>query len=300
MPRVIEPGQTRTASLAETIEALTGTGFDPGDEASLLHAAGWLQRLALDPRFLADYILAELAERHTDDPFESGYGPQVMMLSPPRGDFFIRANIWPSANETMLRASGGASFVYGLPHDHNFDFLTVGYFGPGYWSDYYEYDYGAVAGARGEPVPSMHFVERSRLEPGKVMHYRAHRDIHAQHPPDALSVSLNIMHTAPARTWHDQYSFDLTDRTVGRIVSSRSSEAFLRIAAALGGEEGLDLAHRFAASHPSDAMRLCALGALAARESDPRARDAVWARGEGSGSRLVATEARRRRMALGA
>jgi hypothetical protein len=35
-----------------------------------------------------------------------------------------------------MRASGAAAFVYGLPHDHNFDFLTLGYFGPGYWSDY--------------------------------------------------------------------------------------------------------------------------------------------------------------------
>ncbi len=42
-----------------------------------------------------------------------------------------RANIWPSENDHMVRASGGASFVLGLPHDHNFSFLTLGYFGPG-------------------------------------------------------------------------------------------------------------------------------------------------------------------------
>ena len=41
----------------------------------------------------------------------------------------------------MFKASGISPFFYHVPHDHNFSFLTVGYLGPGYWSEYYEYDY---------------------------------------------------------------------------------------------------------------------------------------------------------------
>ena len=134
------------------------------------------------------------------------------MLSPLGGEFFLRANIWPSRDEHMFRASGGGTFVYELPHDHNFDFLT--------WAISVRAT-GRITGntttrrspARsGEPA-GLRFVERSRLEPGKLMHYRAHRDVHSQLPPDALSVSLNVMHAGGAQGWIDQYRFDVERRT---------------------------------------------------------------------------------------
>jgi hypothetical protein len=300
MPRVIECIDSTRAGLEEASAGIARLGFDPADEEQLANAALWLRRLGNDPDFLGDLLIAELARRHREEVLESAYGPQVVMLAPPNGNFFIRANIWPSANEHMVRASGGASFVYGLPHDHNFSLLTVGYFGPGYWSDYYEYDYGEVAGASGEAVPGLRFVERSRLEPGKLMLYRAHRDVHAQHPADSLSVSLNVMHTSGAQGWLDQYRFDLDQRRIGGIVSPGPSEAFLRIAVGLGGAEALDLAHRFAHQHPSDLLRLACWDALASVAAESSARDALWREAEGSGSRLVALEARARRAAISA
>ena len=44
MPRVIDLADDRPASLAECVDALAASGFDPGDEESLHHAAGWLRR----------------------------------------------------------------------------------------------------------------------------------------------------------------------------------------------------------------------------------------------------------------
>ena len=203
MPRIIDLADDQECSLEECTGALQDHGVDPADEASLAHAATWLRRLGNNRSFLGDMLVAELAGRHHAENEASSYGPQVVMLSRPSGDFFLRANIWPSADEHMFRASGGGSFVYGVPHDHNFDFLTLGYFGPGYWSDYYEFDYEALDGWAGEPA-GLRFIERSRLEPGKMMLYRAHRDVHAQLPPDALSVSLNIMHMRPEQGWYDR------------------------------------------------------------------------------------------------
>jgi hypothetical protein len=298
MPRVIQMAGVRTASLGECVDALEAFGFDPEDEASLYHAARWLRRLGNDRAFLGDILIGQLARRHRDDVLDNAYGPQVMMLAPPGGHFFIRANIWPSASDHMVRASGGDAFVLGMAHDHNFNFLTLGYFGPGYWSDYYEYDYGAVAGYHGEPVPSLKFVERSRLEEGKIMLYRAHRDVHAQGAADSLSVSLNIMQTTGAQGWLDQYSFDLERGEINGIISPGPSEAFLKVAVGLGSAEALDLAHRFARQHPSDRLRLAAWDALAAREIESEARDALWREAEGAGSRLVAMEARARRAEL--
>ena len=297
MPLVIDVDDARVAPLEECVDALSASGFDPQDAESRDHAALQLRRLGNDPDFLGDLLVEELAARHRDETQSSAYGPQVVMLSPPGGSFFLRANIWPSPAEHMMRASGSASFVYGLPHDHNFSFLTLGYFGPGYWSDYYEFDYEEVAGWRGEPV-DLRFVERSKLDSGKIMLYRAHRDVHAQLPPDSLSVSLNVMHTTGAQGWLDQYRFDTDNKQIGGILGHGASEAFIRIAVGLGSEEALDLASNFARYHPSDRMRLHALDALASVAEDDAARDALWREAESGGSRLVTMEARTRRSEL--
>ena len=296
MPRVIEGKGAPACSLEECVAALAGSGFEPADEDSLLHAAGWLRRLGSNRDFLAERLLAELKERHKEDAAASVYGPQVVMLSPLGGEFFLRANVWPSRDEHMVRASGSGPFVYELAHDHNFDFLTFGYFGPGYWSDYWEYDYAAVAGAVGEKA-GLRFVERSRLEPGKLMHYRAHRDVHSQLPPDALSVTLNVMHTGSAQGCLDQYRFDIAKDEIAAVLSPAANEVFLRIAVGLGSEEAQDLAERFARCPPSDRMRLCALEAQAG-VLDAAGRDELWRRAESSGSRLVALEGKRRRQML--
>jgi hypothetical protein len=297
MPHVIELLDDQVASLAACCDAIAAQGFDPRDEGSLHNAALQLRRLGNNRDFLGDILVDQLAARHRDEDAQSNYGPQALVLSRLDQGFFIRANIWPSAQETIMRASGDASFVYGLPHDHNFSFLTHGYFGPGYWSDYYEFDYEALAGYAGEPA-GLRFVERARLEPGKLMLYRAHLDVHSQLQPDALSVSLNVMHASGATAWLDQYAFDTERNLITKQLSHGASEAFIRIAVGLGGQEAQDLAHRFARHHPSDRMRLHALDALASIANDDAARDALWRRAEAMGSRLVAMEARSRRERL--
>jgi hypothetical protein len=296
VPRLIELAcEAEPCAPGDVIAALRETGFEPREEESLLHAAKWLRRLGSNPDFLAETMLDELKARHRDDAAANSYGPQVVMLSPIGAEFFLRANIWPSRDEHLYRASGGGAFAYELPHDHDFDFLTYGYFGPGYWSDYWEYDYEAVAGAVGEPA-GLRFMGRSRLEQGKLMHYRAHCDVHSQLPPDSLSVSLNVMHASGAQGWLDQYRFDVEAGTIAGVVGTPASQVFLRIAVGLGVDEALDLADSFARSHPSERVRLAALEAQAG-VLDRAGRDDLWRRAENGGSRLVALEAKRRRAA---
>jgi len=297
MPRLIECHNEAACSLGDCLAALEQNGFDPREEESLLGAARWLRRLGANRDFLAELLLGELKARHREEDGGNTYGPQVVMLSGLGREFFMRANIWPSRDEHAFRAGGGGGFVYELPHDHNFDFLTFGYFGPGYWSDYYEYDYEAVAGAIGERA-GLRFVERSCLSPGKILHYRAHRDVHSQLPPDALSVSLNIMHAGGGQGWLDQYRFDVKRDEISGVLSPGSSEVFLRIAVGLGGAEARDLAAHFAHHHPSERMRITALEAQAGVLDEP-GREELWRRAEGSGSRLVALEATRQRALLG-
>jgi hypothetical protein len=167
----------------------------------------------------------------------------------------------------VTAASGAAAFAYGLPHDHNFHFLTTGYWGPGYVSDYYDYDPETVDGRLGEPM-TLKFVERSQLGEGKMLLYRAHRDIHSQLPPEQLSVSLNIMDEGEHVPWRDQYIVDLgqeTDRrgTIAKRPTLTPAEMLLRCAIHLT-EEGRDIAAEFAKAHPVPRLRANALAALAA------------------------------------
>jgi hypothetical protein len=262
MARVIACEETEAIGLAELVEALNGDSFDPNDEESFAAAAPLLKRLANNREFLAEIALAELKDRCTRQSLENRYSSQVIMLHRASEKFFIRANFWPSPRDSVFKASGTSPFFYHVPHDHNFSFLTVGYLGPGYWSEYYEYGYETVVGLPGEKV-DLRFVEKARLEPGKVMLYRAHKDVHNQLPADDMSVSINIMEASHRLPFLSQYRFDVKNCEVAGILTRSSSEALLALAANHGGGNARDLVESFAADHPCDRIRFAALRELA-------------------------------------
>ena len=298
MPRLMTCDDTEAHGLEDCLAMLDETPFDPADEDALGNGTIALKRLANDRSFLGDMLIDQLERRFRDEGVESAYGPQSIVLSRMRGNSFLRANIWPSEDESSFKASGADAFVYGVPHDHNFAFLTAGYFGPGYGSDYYEYDYESVAGWRGE-VADLRFSERTELSEGKLMLYRANRDVHSQLPPQSLSVSLNIMHIDPAQGWYDQYGFDLDSNAVTGILNPTSTECFLRCAVGLGGQQAIEFAEWAGRAHPSDRLRLASFEARSGL-LDEEARDALWRKAELSGSLMVAREAAARRARVAA
>ena len=293
MPRVIDCPTEESIALGDLVEMLETGGFDSADEENFASWGSALRKLANNRHFLADMMMKELKQRCAGQLKDNQYSAQVVLLhADPRSSFVLRANFWPALKDSIVRHSGPDPFFYGVPHDHNFSFLTVGYLGPGYWSDYYEYDYGSVVGYPGEPV-NLRFVEKTRLEQGKVMLYRAHKDIHLQLPADAMSVSLNILEASHSSVFRDQYQFDLESGTIAEIMTRTSLEPMLGLAAHYGGEEGEDLLRNFAASHPSERVRWAALKAQAAAAGDLDGRIAVIERGTRSDSRLVGAMARR-------
>lgn len=272
MPRLIDPGTGDAIGVDELVEALETERWDPRDENSFAAMGAWLARLGRNRSFLADLAIDEL-ERRFAGQAANGYGAQVLLLRPPAARYALRANFWPARGDAVVQAGGEASFFYDMPHDHNFSFLTVGYLGPGYWSDYYLYD-GAprLVGERAQLV----FDGRRRLEPGQTMLYRAHRDVHVQLPPDAFSVTLNVLGADPAQAWRSQYRFDIAADTVAEALTVTPSEALVTVVARLGGEAGVGLAQEMARRRPAPRMRLTALAALcgeAARASCERAAD---------------------------
>ena len=287
MARVIACAEERKLALGDVVAALNDESFDPADEESLAGAALWLKGLANNRDFLAEIALAELKDRCTRQSLENRYSSQVIMLHRASEKFFIRANFWPSPRDSLFKASGASPFFYHVPHHHNFSFLTVGYVGPGYWSEYYEYEYGAVTGTPGEKV-DLKFVEKTRLEQGKIMLYRAHRDVHNQLPADDLSVSINIMEASPRLPFLAQYEFDVKKCEVARILNRSSTEALLALAANHDGGNARDLVESFAAGHPCDHVRFAALRELAGAEEDVDAGLEILGRGTKSPNALVA------------
>ncbi len=260
MPRLIDPGDGSPISLEELTDILDSTPFDAHDEDEFAALGPLLARLGRNQTFLADLAIDELKARCTNQSAANGYGPQVFMLRAPNGRTVIRANFWPAMTDAVVQASGTAPFFYDLPHDHNFPFLTYGYLGPGYWSDYYEYD-GALDGLAGSDA-GLRFIERSRLDPGKLMLYRMQRDVHVQLPPDSFSVSLNILGQHPSHPWIDQYRFDIARGTIAEGLTTAPSEGLVTLAAHLGGGNGVDVVDHLSRRHPHPRMRATALAAL--------------------------------------
>jgi hypothetical protein len=294
VPRLIDPGEGDAIGLDELAEALDAAPVDVRDEDAFAGLGPLLARLGRNRGFLADLAIDELKTRCAGQMAANGYGAQSFLLRPPNGRYLLRANFWPARRDPVVRASGTAAFFYDLPHDHNFPFLTWGYLGPGYWSDYYEYDVARVTGLPGEDA-GLRFVERSRLEPGRLMLYRMRRDVHVQLPPDSFSVSLHILGSDPAQPWLDQYVFDVGGGAIERTITCTASEALVTLAVHFGGN-GIDLAAEFAARHPCERMRVTALGALAS--ACPADAVPLLARGAASSSAYVAGHARMRLAAL--
>ena len=292
MPRLIDAPTEEKIELAELVEALETGGFDSEDEDNFASWGPLLKKLGNNRTFLSDLMIAELKQRCEGQVRDNQYSAQVIMLHSASRRFIVRANFWPALKDSVIRHSGTDPFFYGVPHDHNFSFLTVGYFGPGYWSDYYEYDYDRVVGFPGEEV-DLRFVEKSRLEQGKVMLYRAHRDVHLQLPADEMSVSINIVETSHSSVFRDQYRFDIENRKVDGILTRTSLEPMLSLAAHYGGGAGMDLIAELAARHPSDRIRWCALRARAAAAPTVDERIALYETAARGSSVLVGHMARR-------
>jgi hypothetical protein len=275
MPVLIEAKSDERIELGDLLEALESDPSDLNDDECLAAHAPSLRKLANNRSFLGDLVIRELEQRCAGQLDRNRYSAQVILLHRGSRKFMLRANFWPAASDSVVVNSGAGAFFYGQPHDHNFSFLTVGYAGPGYWSDYYEHDYERAAGYIGERT-ELRFVERSRLAEGTMMLYRRHRDVHSQLPADSLSVSINIMAMSPATEFLDQYGFDLQSSRIRAVVNRSTLEPLIALAGHLGGENGRDLVEDLSERHPSERIRFAAWRAKAAASGGPDERAAVY------------------------
>jgi hypothetical protein len=255
------PQNQNCIELDEFIE-YAEANVDMRDHASLKEAAPMMRALSNNRTFLADKINEELG-KIADFQEDNLYGAQVLMLGR-RSRFFMRACFWPSESDKSYIQSGPGAFFYYLPHDHNFNFLSVGYYGPGYGSEYYEYEHDDVVGLPGESV-ALKYIKTSRLQQGKVMLYRAKRDIHYQIPPESFSISLNLMEDSVDLPRINQYKFDIENGRIQRLLNRNSGPVIASMAAELGDGNTLQLLSDVSERVHCQRTRFSAIKALASR-----------------------------------
>ena len=271
MARLIPCAETQTLGIDEYLAEISDR-VDVNNEDSLAESAPLLRALAND-RTLVVCQLNQMVERH----FKAAALPSAQAILLGRGkDFFVRANIWPSSADIAAGRIYQENFSYDLAHDHNFSFMTAAYHGSGYETDLYECDPASFSGYAGEPV-TLRVLKKVRFGSGMVMLYRAHKDVHVQHPPKDMSITLNLMVSTPGMRLREQHFFDLQRSAI----SSHPAESegsrrvgFLRLAGLLGDGNSEQLLHDLLKSHPAPRTRLAAAEALC--QLRPLGRMGIW------------------------
>lgn len=216
--------QTATAeqlTLQEFIQQVLQVyaGPDQLNESTLQQLALLLQKLANNKQLLPELVADEVLDR--PDTLDAGnqYGNDAMVLYVHQQPFFqVRICFWNPVSG--MKKPDEIFDVYQSAHDHNFAFLTTNYYGPGYVSGFYQYQYRDDLSA-GDTVELTHLTDH-QLTPGQVVFYEPSKDVHLQVAPTGFSVSLNLMFGLNDR---QQFVFDLKQNKVQEVVLSSNQTA---------------------------------------------------------------------------
>lgn len=186
------------------------------DIEDLMKVAKPLVELANNENLLIDFLISELSDLALYQE-NSTYNIQSLNLAT-RENYNVRMNFWPTSTEYQLENKNVMSFfAYEFAHDHNFDFITVGYTPRGYETDIYNYSYKELNA--GDDI-DLTFVGRFELKKGMVMIYEKSKDIHTQFPPQEFAISINLI--PKQSNANTQYSIDLESKKINTVIQEGS------------------------------------------------------------------------------
>ncbi|MCW7548201.1 hypothetical protein OO184_09695 [Photorhabdus sp. APURE] len=187
---VVEPGFQIT--LTALIEYLTDSGVLESLRAScysqddMLNTATHLKALALNRHEVLQHISNALVTPETFQYTNNGQSQSYVLYTCPI--FTLRLMVWIPVGFQAR----SIPFSYRYAHDHAFDLMSVGFFGPGYRTSLYGFDYSQIEQSdSGETLFS--YAGDMFLEEGDIIYYYANKDVHIQHEPVSLSASLNLI-----------------------------------------------------------------------------------------------------------
>lgn len=225
-------------------------------EESLLDCVEDIQKLSNNSEFLLDKLHEELIDLEKFNT-KNNYSSQSNILY--RNEkFFIRINTWEPLSENLKeRERQNKLYLYGKAHDHNFSLLTVGYFGSGYETELWEYDYNKVIGYKGEKI-DMNYLERARLSKNKSMIYRMSKDIHTQFEPKDFTISLNLIPISQQTSKNEQFIFDTEKKIILNNTSNEGTSRYfiLKLASEYGDNSTLKIVEEIASKHEFPFMRI--------------------------------------------
>lgn len=265
-----------TISLDEFVDYVkANVNFD--DETSIRSVEPYLRKLNNNKNLLPEAICKELTHSIINFQPENTYQASGYIFYKDE-NFIVRAVCWlPQGKRKFTDADiDRGLLVFDAPHDHDFSFLTIGHYGPGYYSDIYEYDYESVLGKPNEPV-KLNKLDFEKLNPDSTFFFRAARDVHIQIPPQELSISLNFMvRKRGHEKFLDQYWFDIKNQRIYRPLENdtyRRSKS-IGLIAALMGEGCYDELYTLKDSHACRRTRIEILKTL--QKFRPEKRDEIW------------------------
>ncbi len=280
---------TNPVSVEEYL-AYIAAQVDLRDPESVMASAPMLKGLAND----RNLVVSRLNEYVMQSFSTPGLASAQTILIGSGKNFYVRANLWPSLSDVGAGRMYQDQFSYNIAHDHNFSFLTVGYSGPGYETDIYEYDYDKVEGYAGEAV-DIQFLEKVRFSAGMAMYYRASKDLHIQYPPSEMTITLNLLISPPEVRLREQYEFDLATKTIARLPAELEASrrvTFIELSSQLGDGNTAQLLEDLAQLHPCRRTRLTAWRSLCALMPAEAIR--FWEKASEDTAPLVANYARRK------
>ena len=237
MAITLEAPSNDVISLEEYVDYIERR-VDLDDIDSVCASAPMFRALMNNRSLIRDFVDGELRRWREYQPRNPYVGQTLIFVDRP--EFTIRANMW-APPQRVQRLSDAAFGTYAIAHDHNFSFMTGGYFGCGYATSIYEYDGTAIEGRKDEEV-ELRFLEDTTLPQGKIMVYRCAQDVHLQKPAEAFSVSLNLLINAESRR-RPQYFFDLERSRIRGSSYAEKGEAIAlcELAEHVGGDRTAEL-----------------------------------------------------------
>ena len=266
MTTTIHCNDQESISLEEYIDFCHSTPKLAEPEVTI-NTAAMLKKLANNTTFLADFLAEQLKQIETYN-LKTDFTPPSFYLYQCR-EFSVRAVLWlpcdgmdsDGMDSDGMDSDEAIAQGYGVAHNHHFNFLTCGYFGPGYRTVIYNYNPDNFAGLAGEKI-ELNRQEDTLLSRGKLMHYQHSRDVHVQFPPKSLSLSINLIfprHPDAAI----QSTFNLNNKTIeGYLDSLPTTSTIIKAAMLLQNDDSMDLLKTIATTHSCPRTRAMVINAL--------------------------------------
>ena len=263
MPIVLKLDNENRLSLHEFLDHLETT-FDLEEADSLIGVAPHFRSLANDPDLIAYHFNAEIQyvlnaknePRRVSSPFVIASAP----------NYCLQAKIWmPDGQADALHPASGLAAGVRHAHNHNFNVITIGYFGPGHIADLYVFSPKESGGEIGDRV-DLRFSERVRIQKNCAVICRETVDAHAHVAPEALSISMSLSVFSESRQIADRFVFDPQASTLCGYVDTADvyrRASVVRLAGEVGNEQTLDLFDALLRRSPSHRVREAALAATA-------------------------------------